>query len=91
MPPDGDSPCEGSASVQVRRPSRGTRPNAVLGDTLGDVACGVRRVTLQLDHQEVCLPCGEGLYVLHARCEVEAFAKSAAPAPLRCPAASCGT
>ncbi|CAN0575795.1 unnamed protein product, partial [Laminaria digitata] len=41
-------------------------------------------------HRAVRFPCGQGRHVLHARCVVEALARGAAPAPLRCPAVDCG-
>ena len=39
---------------------------------------GVCRVTLRPGHQVVRFPCGQGRYVLHARCAVEARARDAA-------------
>ena len=66
------------------------RPRAFLDDTQGDVASGVRHFTLQLGQRAVRFPCGQGRHVLHARCVVEDLARGVAPAPLRCPAVSCG-
>ena len=73
-----------------RRPGNGTRPRSLLGDTRGGMACGICGVTLQLGHRAVRFPCVQGRHVLHARCVVEALAKSAAPAPLLYPTANCG-
>ena len=87
--PNGEAPAGGSPRAQGRRTGNGTRPRAFLGDTTGGVACGVCGVTLQLGHRAVRFPCGQGRHVLHARCVVDALARGAAPAPLRCPAADC--
>ena len=48
-------------------PGHGTRPRAFLGDTRGDVACGVCRVTLHFGHLAVRFHCGQGRHVFHAR------------------------
>ena len=80
----------GCPRVPGRRSGNGTRPRAFLGDSNGGMACGVCRLTHQLGHRAVCFPCGQGRHVLHARCVVEALARSAAPAPLRCPTVNCG-
>ena len=73
-----------------RRPGNGTRPRAFLGDTRGGMACGVCGVTPQLDQRTVSFPCGQERHALHARCVVEALARIAASAPLRCSKANCG-
>ena len=87
--PNGEAPAERSPRAPVGEPGNGERPRAFLGDTQGDVACGVCRVTLQLGHRAVRFPCGQGGHVPHARYVVEALARGVAPAPLRCPAVSC--
>ena len=86
--PNRKAPAEGSSRAAVGGPGNGERPRAFLGDTEGDVACGVWRETLQLGQRAVRFLCGQGRHVLHARCVVEALARGVAPA-LRCPAISC--
>ena len=88
--PYGEASTGGSPRAQGRRPENKTRPRAFLGDTRGGTACGVCRLTLQLGHRAVRFPCGQGCHVLHARCVVEALARIAAPAPLRCPTINYG-
>ena len=88
--PNGEAPAGGSPRVPLGGPGNGERPRAFLGDTQGGVACGVYRITLQLGHRAVRFPDGQGHHVLHARCVVEDLARGVAPAPLRCPAVSCG-
>ena len=44
--PDGDALAGGSLRAPQRGPRDGTRLRAVLGDTRGDVVCGVCWVTL---------------------------------------------
>ena len=50
---------------------------------------GVCRLTPELGHRAVRVPCGQVSDVLHACCVVVALARSAAPAPLRCPTVNC--
>ena len=92
--PDGEAPAEGSPRAPGTGPGDGTRPRAFPGHTRRDLMCRICRVTLQPGHRAVRFPCGQGLYVLvlvlHARCVVEALARGAAPAPLRCPPVKCG-
>ena len=44
--------------VPVGGPGNRERPRVFLGDTQGDVAFGVCRITLQLGHRVVRFPCG---------------------------------
>ena len=81
--PNGDEPTEGPPRSPVGGPGNGERPRALLGDTQGDVACGVCRVMLHLGRRVVRFPCGQGRHVLHARCVVKSLAGGVAPAPLR--------
>ena len=83
--PKGEASAGGSPRALGRRPGNGTRPRAFLGDTRGGMACGICRLMLQLVHGAVRFPCWQGRHVPLARCVVEALARSAAPAPLRCP------
>ena len=83
--PNGEAPGGGSP----RASGNGTRPSAFLGDTRGGVACGVCGITLQPGHRAVRFPCGQGRHLLHARRVVEALARGAAPALLRCLAVNC--
>ena len=87
--PNGEAPAGGSPRAPVGRPGNRERSRAFLGDTQGDVVCGVCRVTLQLGHRAVRYPCGQGRHVFNARCVVEALARGVTPTPLRCPAVSC--
>ncbi|CAN0472312.1 unnamed protein product, partial [Laminaria digitata] len=88
--PNGETPARGSPRAPGKRVGNGTRPRAFLGDTTGGMTCEVCGITLQLGHWAVRFPCAQGRHVLHARCVVEALARGAAPAPLRCPAVDCG-
>ena len=56
--PNGETPAGRSSRVPGRRLENGTRPRAFLGDTRGNVACGICRVTLQLGYLVVRFPCG---------------------------------
>ena len=87
--PNGEVPAGGSPSAPVGGPGNGERPRAFLGDTQGNVVCGVCRVMLQLGHRAIRFPCGQGCHVLHAHCMVEALAKGVALALLCFPAVSC--
>ena len=87
--PNGEEPTEGAPRAPVGGPRSGECPRAFLGNTQGDVACGVCRVRLQLGLRAVRFPCGQGRHVLHARYVVEALGRSMSPAPLRCPAVRC--
>ena len=73
-----------------RKPGIGTNSRVFLVDTQGDVACGFYRVTLQLGHREILIPCGRGRHVLNARGVTRALPRSAAPEPLHCPEINCG-
>ena len=75
--------------VPGRRHGNATRPRASLGVPRGGMACGTCRLTLHLGHRAVRYSCGQGRHVLHARCVVEALARSAAPESLRCPTVNC--
>ena len=75
--------------VPGRRHGNATRPRASLGVPRGGMACGICRLTLHLGHRAVRYSCGQGRHVLHARCVVEALARSAAPESLRCPTVNC--
>ena len=86
----GEEPAGGSPKPPGRRPENGTGPRAFLDDTRANVACGVYRVTLQLGYRAVRFPCEQELHVLHVRCAVEAVARSAVPAHLRCLAVNGG-
>ena len=88
--PDGGALGRRSLRAPERELGDRTPPRAFLGDTRGDVVCGVCWVPLQLGHRAVLFPCGQGRYVLHARYVVETLARVAAPGPLRCPAVNCG-
>ena len=55
-----DASAGGSPRTPGREPGDGTPPHAFLGDTRGDVVCGVCRVTLKLVHRTVRVPCGQG-------------------------------
>ena len=87
--PNGEAAEGGSPRAPGMSSGNGTRPSAFLGDTRG-VACGVCGITLQFGHRAVRFPCEQGRHVLHARCVVEALARGASPATLRCPAVNCG-
>ena len=87
--PNGEAPPGGSPRSPIVRPVNEELPRAFLGDTQGDLTCGVCRVTLQLGHRPVHCPCGQGRRVLRAHCVVEALARGVAPVPLRFPAVSC--
>ena len=88
--PNGEASAGGSSRAPRKIPKNGTRLRAFLGDTKGRMACGVCRLTLQLGHGAVRFPCGQRRHVYHARCVIEALARSVAPAPLRCPTINCG-
>ena len=60
----GEASSGGSPRAPGRRPGNGTRPRAFLDDTRGGMAYGVCRLTLQLGHRAVRLPCGQGRHVL---------------------------
>ena len=49
-PLSGEPLSGGSPRAQGKGPGSGTRPRALLGDTQGEVACRVCRVTVQLGH-----------------------------------------
>ena len=88
--PDGEAPAGGSSRAPGRGPGDGTRPRTFLGDTRRDVGCGVCRITLQLGYRAVRFPCGQGRLGLRACWVVEALARVAAPAQLRCQAINSG-
>ena len=68
----------------------GTRPRTLLGDTRGEMACGICGVTFQLGHRAVRFPRAQGRHALHACCVVETLARSKEPTQLRCPTVNCG-
>lgn len=72
-----------------RAPEIRTISPAFLVDTQGGVACGVYRVTLQIGHQEIRIPCGHGRHVPSARGVVEALVRGAASAPFHRPRVNC--
>ena len=90
----GEASSGGSPRAPGRRPGNGTRPLVFLGNSRGDEACGVCRVSCNArapgDEFPVWARAPHVVAVLHARCVVEALARVTAPAPPRCPAVSCG-
>ena len=89
--PNGEASAGGSPRAPGRRPGNGTRSRALLGDTSRGIRSEVCGVTLELGHRAVRFPCGQGRHVFHARCVIEAFVRSAVPAPFLFPIVNCAT